>query len=248
MKKHNLRKDARLLVEHILNKDPLAANEVFKKLITEAEDNREADVFEELNLDEGEDGGTEDIEELELGDGAEVASIDGLDNAAADEAADDAIEINCQINAKIITNLFDKVAELKNQLANMGLDENSREYLKYDVSIQYYSDKLQALQGKTNPGVDQSEVEEALNKITTSIEQLEGELGGSMTEDITDIASPEEVAADNELSDTEADDTEAETDGDETTAAEPESEAETEESANEELESEPESDKDFNEL
>ena len=63
------------------------------------------------------------------------------------------------------------------------------------LTEEVYSDKLQDLQGKTNPGVDQAKVEEALNKIDTSLEQLKGEIGGGSSSDDMDIASPEQIAA-----------------------------------------------------
>ena len=229
-KKHNLRKAARILVEHVLNKDPLSANEIFKRLILEAEKNREAEAEEEAfddfdfdfepddaegdvedtDAEGGEDeGGEEGFDDFEFDEEGEegagdVPDIESMDNAESDELADDVVEINCQINAKVISNLFDKIAEIKSALEGLNLDENSREYLKYDVTIQYYSDKLQDLQGKTNPGIDQTKVEEGLTKITTALEQLEGEIGGgSMETELTDIESPEEVAAENDLADTE---------------------------------------------
>ena len=115
--KHNLRKDSRLLVEHILNKDPLAANSVFKKLILEAEDNYEADTFEEFDFDNGEDG--EEVADTEADFGDDFAGdgdIEAMDNVETDSTVDDVVEINCQINAKMISNLFDKIAQLKNNL------------------------------------------------------------------------------------------------------------------------------------
>ena len=48
MKKHNLREKSRLLVEHILKKNFLEANSVLEKLISEAEEDRENEVSEEL--------------------------------------------------------------------------------------------------------------------------------------------------------------------------------------------------------
>ena len=231
MKKRNMRKQAKILVEHILDKDPISANSIFQKLILEAEEAREEEVADELDLDlpEDEAAGTDDIEVDadedsidETGDG----TIEGMEESSgmpaeeSDKIVDDIVEINCQINAKLVSNLFDKIAELKNKIESLGLDENSREYLKYDVSIQYYSDKLQDLQNKTNPGIDQSKVEEAITKIQTAVEQLAGEVNGNSEEEELDIDSPEEVAAKNDLAEDEADSTEAETDGE--TAAETE--------------------------
>ena len=226
-----MRKQAKILVEHILDKDPISANSIFQKLILEAEEAREEEVADELDLDlpEDEAAGTDDIEVDadedsidETGDG----TIEGMEESSgmpaeeSDKIVDDIVEINCQINAKLVSNLFDKIAELKNKIESLGLDENSREYLKYDVSIQYYSDKLQDLQNKTNPGIDQSKVEEAITKIQTAVEQLAGEVNGNSEEEELDIDSPEEVAAKNDLAEDEADSTEAETDGE--TAAETE--------------------------
>ena len=237
MKKKQLRrKQAELLIEHILNKDPISANSIFQKLIMEAEEDRENDVATELGLDDDtnsdDDADVEDENGQDMFDDQSGDSIDQLGSEETDTKVDDIIEINCQINAKLISNLFDKIAELKNQVEGLNLDPTSREYLKYDVSIQYYSDKLQDLQNKTNPGIDQSKVEEALNKITTAIEELSGELGGSSVDgedDITDINSPEEINAENDLSDE-----------DEGNDEESNSE-ETEETSDEDLEEEPES-------
>ena len=242
--KKNLRKDSKLLVEHILNKDPLAANSVFQRLIMEAEEEREAEVDEELGLDDiddmddaetddfgGDDLGGDDAADLgdDFGGDESESDIESLDNDETEKIVDDIVEINCQINAKMISNLFDKIAQLKSQIAELGLDENSREYLKYDVSIQYYSDKLQDLQNKTNPGIDQSKVEGALEKIATAIEQLCGEAGGENT-DIDDINSPEEVAAENDLTDDTEDFEETEIDTEVDTEEEPEeTEVDTEE-------------------
>lgn len=203
MKKHDLRNQSRILIEHILQKDPISANSVFQRLIMEAEEERENEVMDELGFDDetadSEDVATStEVDDTFDTDGAD--EVDGLDNAETDKAIDDIIEINCQINAKRISNIFDKIAELKNQLEQAGLDETSKEYLKFDVSIQYYSDKLQDLQNKTNPGIDQGKVEEALDKIETAISELGGELGGSDTdENITDVDTPAEISAENDL-------------------------------------------------
>lgn len=215
MKKSELRrKQSKLLIEHILNKDPISANSIFQKLIMEAEEDRENDVMGELGLDDdNSDTDDNDVDsDMEFGMDS-TDSVEGLGSEETDKKVDDIIEINCQINAKLISNLFDKIADLKTQIEGLGLDPNSREYLKYDVTIQYYSDKLQDLQNKTNPGIDQSKVEEALDKITTAIEQLHGEVGGDSfddqgNQDITDIKSPEEVGAENELNDNEEGDSE----------------------------------------
>lgn len=196
MKKHNLREKSRLLVEHVLNKKFLAANSVLEKLIAEAEEDRENEVSEEFGFD-SEEGGEETPndggDDTQLDSSSEESSEEGISDKDADKVVDDTIEITCQINAKIIAKLFDKISALKQALDNADLDQDSREFIKFDTSITYYSDKLQDLQGKTNPGVDQSKVEEALNKIDTSLDQLKGELGGSSDENTADVASPEEI-------------------------------------------------------
>ena len=193
MKKHNLREKSRLLVEHILNKDFLEANSVLEKLISEAEEDHENAVSAEFGFD-SEEGGNETPN-----DGGEDVQLDASPEGMSDEDAtktvDDAIEIECQINAKIVAKLFDKVSALKQDLDNANLDQDSREFIKFDTSITYYSDKLQDLQGKTNPGVDQAKVEEALNKIGTSLDQLKGEIGGGSSDDSIDVASPEQIAS-----------------------------------------------------
>lgn len=196
MKKHNLREKSRLLVEHVLNKEFLAANSVLEKLIAEAEEDRENEVSEEFGFD-SEEGGEETPndggDDTQLDSSSEESSEEGISDKDVDKVVDDTIEITCQINAKIIAKLFDKISALKQALDNADLDQDSREFIKFDTSITYYSDKLQDLQGKTNPGVDQSKVEEALNKIDTSLDQLKGELGGSSDENTADVASPEEI-------------------------------------------------------
>lgn len=207
MKKHNLREQSKILVEHILAKDPLSANKVFAKLIMEAEEAREDEVSDELGLDDSTDNSeNSDVPEIDS------FESDNMNNEETDKIVDDIVEINCQINAKVISNLFDKIAELKTNIENLNLDENSREYLKYEVTIQYYSDKLQDLQNKTNPGVDQSKIESALQKIESALDQLEGEIGGNNDTEVDDIQTPEEVSAENDL--TEPDESEADTDGD----------------------------------
>lgn len=229
MKKHNLREKSRLLVEHILNKNFLEANSVLEKLISEAEEDRENEVSEEFGFD------TEDGGDVTPNDGGEDVQLDaspeGMSDEDATKAVDDAVEIACQINAKIVAKLFDKVSALKQDLDNANLDQDSREFIKFDTSITYYSDKLQDLQGKTNPGVDQAKVEEALNKIDTSLEQLKGEIGGGSSNDDMDVASPEQIAATGE--DQEEGSTEGTGEESSTTEEEDTEESSTEETPNE---------------
>ena len=202
MKNRNLREQAKELVNQILNKDPLSANKTFAKLIMEAEEQREEEVSDELGLDEN---NAEDSENLN-----EDETTSNTSNEETDKIVDDIIEINCQINAKMISNLFDQIAELKNKIENLELDPNSREYLKYEVTIQYYSDKLQDLQNKTNPGIDQSKVETSLEKISNALKQLEGEIGGNNDSNLTDIQTPEEISAENGLNEPESEESSSE--------------------------------------
>ena len=193
MKKYNISEQSKVLVEHILSQDYLKANDLLTKLINEAEEEREKQVADEFGFDDSQDNG----EEIP-NDGSDEVQLDGtnedISDSEANEIVDDTIEIACQINTKIISKLFDKISMLKQLLNNAKLDEDSREFIKFDTSISYYSDKLQDLQGKTNPGIDQSKVEEALTKIDSAIEQLTGELDNNSSEDLTDVASPEEVS------------------------------------------------------
>ena len=216
-KKRNLREQSVLLVESILDKDPITANSIFQRLILEAEEAREEEVLDELGLDdeiidetdvEVEEGDAETAAELGMED-----SVDDMSNEESDKIVDDIVEINCQINAKMISKLFDKIAEIKTKILNLELDENSREYLKYDITIQYYSDKLQNLQNKTNPGIDQEKVEIALQKISEALDELDADSSKAET-DITDINTPDEVEADADLtednSETDVEETETE--------------------------------------
>lgn len=208
--KLSIREQSRLLVQSILNKQTLSANKILDRLITEAEQQREKAIYklilqQDEELDEGGDEdldlGDEDVDEdLQDGDdsGDELAGQEEeVTQADVDNKVDDALQIQCEINAKRITSMFDSIAELKQALDEKGLDVNSKEYIKSEVSIQYYSDKLQEFQGKTNPGVDQAKLEEALDKIFEALEQLKGQLGVQGGEDVdTDIDSPEEVGGD----------------------------------------------------
>lgn len=215
--KLSIREQSRLLVQSILNKQTLSANEILDKLIAEAEQQREKTIQklifqQDEESDEGldDEGGDEDLDlddeggDEDLQDGDDSGDeLDGQEEetsqADVDNKVDDALQIQCEINAKRITSMFDSIAELKQALDEKGLDVNSKEYIKSEVSIQYYSDKLQEFQGKTNPGVDQAKLEEALDKIFEALEQLKGQLGVQGGEDVdTDIDSPEEAGGDTE--------------------------------------------------
>lgn len=210
--KLSIREQSKLLVQSILNKQTLSANKILQKLILQAEAEREEIInkliLEQDELDvegddledegddlDGDDESGDDLDgEDEEGDGEEE---DQTSEADVDNKVDDALQIQCEINSKRIVSMFDTIAELKQALDNKGLDVNSKEYIKAEVSIQYYSDKLQEFQGKTNPGVDQAKLEEALDKIFEALEQLKGQLGVEGGDDVnTDVDSPDEVSGD----------------------------------------------------
>lgn len=217
--KLSIREKSKLLVQSILNKQTLSANKLLQKLILQAETEREK-IINRLILEQDEDLDDEDDEGDDLDDlddeGGDQSGddLDGEDSegeedqtseADVDNKVDDALQIQCEINAKRITSMFDSIAELKQALDEKGLDVNSKEYIKSEVSIQYYSDKLQEFQGKTNPGVDQAKLEEALDKIFEALGQLKEQLGVQDGEDVdTDIDSPEEAGgdADEDIEDT----------------------------------------------
>jgi hypothetical protein len=271
-RKMSIKTQSKLLVESILDKDPIQANSIFQRLIAEADARRtraillEAD--EDLDLDFDDEAAEEDVDEVGTdemeetadaeGEGVETEfggeddeTVEGLEADEADKIVEDIVEINCQINAKMISTLFDKIAEIKNKINALGLDTTSREYLKYDITIQYYADKLQGLQNKTNPGIDQNKVEVALTKIETALKQLAGELGADdaeETDSLSDIDTPEEVAVKNDLADEEdVEEAEESADSEEELEEEPEAEEtaeEAEESEDEELE-EPETEEEL---
>ena len=247
MKNRNLREQAKELVKQILNKDPLSANKTFAKLIMEAEEQREEEVSDELGLDENNAEDSENLNEDETT--SNMSNEETVSNEETDKIVDDIIEINCQINAKMISNLFDQIAELKNKIENLELDPNSREYLKYEVTIQYYSDKLQDLQNKTNPGIDQSKVETSLEKISNALKQLEGEIGGNNDSNLTDIQTPEEIGAENGLNEPESEESSSEDSEEASSEDSEESKSEdSEESSSEESETEKTSDENLDDL
>lgn len=212
MAKHKLsiREQSKLLVQSILNKQTLSANKILQKLIAQAQLARENAIQklisqqdqlddEDTDLDEGNDDLEDDAEDTGDDEDSDESEEDGgqdqADESQIDNKVDDALQIQCEINAKRITAMFDTIAALKQALDEKGLDVNSKEYIKSEVSIQYYSDKLQEFQGKTNPGVDQSKLEEALDKIFDALEQLKGQLGVDESSDVdTAVESPEEAA------------------------------------------------------
>jgi hypothetical protein len=208
------------------------------KLILEAEED-ELDMDLDMDLEEDSEanaegdseGDTEDTEvdfEDDLGDleaEEDIEStaedidangdIEGDAEADAEEIVDttnDITDINCEVNSKVISILFDKLAEIKSKVNALNLDPSTREAIKYSVTIEYYSDKLLDLQSKTTPETDQSRVEEALNAIEKSLDSLLSELGANDSEEFDEVKTPEEVIEDEapEIGEIEDDDIEEE--------------------------------------
>lgn len=228
MKRHNLRPTSKLLVQSILKGDVLSADNLFKKLITEAQEDREAEAaaevegeqFEDISFDETDE--TDDTE-LDTADGEEqtiddstqtaeedlsVDTEDELDEELANEKSadldedkelsddiDDIAIIKKGVNQKMVSNLFDKIANMKNAIEGLDLDPESREYITYDYSLNYYSDKLLTIQTKVNEEADQTIITAALDKIKTSLEQLAGEAGIEDALSIDDIKTPNQIKA-----------------------------------------------------
>lgn len=225
MKRHNLRPTSKLLVQSILKGDVLSADNLFKKLITEAQEDREAEAaaevegeqFEDISFDETDDTelDTADGEEQTIDDSTQTAeedlsvdTEDELDEELANEKSadldedkelsddiDDIAIIKKGVNQKMVSNLFDKIANMKNAIEGLDLDPESREYITYDYSLNYYSDKLLTIQTKVNEEADQTIITAALDKIKTSLEQLAGEAGIEDALSIDDIKTPNQIKA-----------------------------------------------------
>jgi hypothetical protein len=165
----------------------------------------------------------------DLGDDSDEENMVG--NGELSEMSNDIVEINCEINQKIIGKLYDKISNLKSQLNSLDLDKDEREYISLETKLAYYGNKLEELQSKTNPAIDQSKVEERITIIDKALKTLESEISGSdadaMGEEIktteeldepsgeepsTDLSGEEETTDDVET-DTEVDtETDTETD------------------------------------
>lgn len=225
MKRHNLRPTSKLLVQSILKGDVLSADSLFKKLITEAQEDREAEAaaevegeqFEDISFDETDDTelDTAEGEEQTINDSTQTAeedlsvdTEDELDEELANEKSadldedkelsddiDDIAIIKKGVNQKMVSNLFDKIANMKNAIEGLDLDPESREYITYDYSLNYYSDKLLTIQTKVNEEADQTIITAALDKIKTSLEQLAGEAGIEDALSIDDIKTPNQIKA-----------------------------------------------------
>ena len=210
----SLRENSRLLVNQILSESFIDANSTLATLITEAEENREEEVAESLADEEesSEEINTDGIGEPDngspnLGDSLDQ-NVEGADDQAVEEGemtemSNDVVEINCEINQKIISKLYDKISNLKTILNAKDMDHDTREYITLETKLSYYGNKLEEIQSKTNPAIDQSKVEERINIIDAALKSLESEIGSS--EEISEVKSTEE------LSNTEEEGSEAET-------------------------------------
>lgn len=224
MKRHNLRPTSKLLVQSILKGDVLSADQLFKKLITEAQEDRQAEAvaevegeqFEDVSFDESDDTEIDATEEEQTIDDStqtaeedlSVDTEDELDEELANEKSadldedkelsddiDDIAIIKKGVNQKMVSNLFDKIANMKNAIEGLDLDPESREYITYDYSLNYYSDKLLTIQTKVNEEADQTIITAALDKIKTSLEQLAGEAGIEDALSTDDIKTPNQIKA-----------------------------------------------------
>lgn len=224
MKRHNLRPTSKLLVQSILKGDVLSADQLFKKLITEAQEDRQAEAaaevegeqFEDVSFDESDDTEIDATEEEQTIDDStqtaeedlSVDTEDELDEELANEKSadldedkelsddiDDIAIIKKGVNQKMVSNLFDKIANMKNAIEGLELDPESREYITYDYSLNYYSDKLLTIQTKVNEEADQTIITTALDKIKTSLEQLAGEAGIEDALSTDDIKTPNQIKA-----------------------------------------------------
>lgn len=236
----SLKENSRLLVEQILNERFLDANSTLAKLITEAEENREEEVAESLGMEDDEDAASEGSEEEintddigepdngspNLGDSLDQSVEEAGDQSVGEgemtEMSNDVVEINCEINQKIISKLYDKISNLKTTLNAKDLDHDTREYITLETKLSYYGNKLEELQSKTNPAIDQTKVEERINIIDAALKSLEAEIGGS--DEISDVESTDEL--ENTEAEGEAQAEEETVEGEDESSEEPTEEAE----------------------
>jgi hypothetical protein len=202
----SLKNKSRLLVESILSDKLLDANTILEDILQEAEEIRENEISDSLGNDvddsmnvDTEGGEADDVEDVEggesideptdgdptLGDnlnddlGDESDDENAVGNGELSEMSNDIVEINCEINQKIIGKLYDKISNLKSQLNSLDLDKDEREYISLETKLAYYGNKLEELQSKTNPAIDQSKVEERITIIDKALKTLESEISGS---------------------------------------------------------------------
>ena len=207
-----LKDKTKLLVENILGNKLLEANVLLEELIKEAEDIREDDISATLNNEaEASSDADETVEEPSIDENEEAEQIneptdgdptlgDNLTDGLADdtdeenslgngelsEMSNDIVEINCEINQKIIGKLYDKISNMKSQLVSLNLNTDEREYISLETKLSYYGNKLEELQSKTNPAIDQTKVEERISIIDKALKTLESEINGSDTEGMGD--------------------------------------------------------------
>ena len=216
----SIKDNTKLLVEQILNGNLLDANSTLNSLVIEAENQREDQIrhtiFEAEGDEEVEDiedtaeegdeeveGGEEtvnttDIDEPTDGDPSLGDSLDkSVEDAAVSEGemtemSNDVVEINCEINQKIISKLYDKISNLKTILNSKDMDHDTREYITLETKLSYYGNKLEELQSKTNPAIDQTKVEERITKIEAALASLESEIGS--TSDVPEVEDSADAA------------------------------------------------------
>ena len=211
-----LKDKTKLLVENILGNKLLEANVLLEELIKEAESIREDDISATLNdeavaSDEASSDADETVKEPSIDENEEAEQIneptdgdptlgDNLTDGLADdtdeenslgngelsEMSNDIVEINCEINQKIIGKLYDKISNMKSQLVSLNLNTDEREYISLETKLSYYGNKLEELQSKTNPAIDQTKVEERISIIDKALKTLESEINGSDTEGMGD--------------------------------------------------------------
>ena len=209
----SIKDNTKLLVEQILNGNLLDANSTLASLVIETENQREDQIRHTIFEAEGDeevedvdDTAEEGDEEVEGGEEAvDTTDIDeptdgdpslgdNLDNSVEDaavsegemtEMSNDVVEINCEINQKIISKLYDKISNLKTILNSKDMDHDTREYITLETKLSYYGNKLEELQSKTNPAIDQTKVEERITKIEAALASLESEIGS--TSDVPEV-------------------------------------------------------------
>lgn len=197
--------EANVLLEELIKEaESIREDDISATLNDEAVASDEAssdadETVEEPSSDENEEG--EQIDEPTdgdptLGDNLTDGLTDGLaddtdeenslGNGELSEMSNDIVEINCEINQKIIGKLYDKISNMKSQLVSLNLNTDEREYISLETKLSYYGNKLEELQSKTNPAIDQTKVEERISIIDKALKTLESEINGSDTEGMGD--------------------------------------------------------------
>lgn len=210
----------------------------------EAEDDSETTEGDESTEGNDEEINTDSIDEPtdgdpSLGDNLEsgVEDESSVSEGEMTEISNDIVEITCEVNQKLISKLYDKISNLKTKLNGKDLDHDTREYITLETKLSYYGNKLEELQSKTNPAIDQSKVEERITKIDAALKSLETEIGGTEVDDV----DPSSEEADTESVDDLGDDAESSVKENEEAEDDSESESESEQETNESEESDDES-------